>query len=197
MRLVVCDPALDSLSGHHRFFDQEICAEAMSRSFDAIIFAHRDYPRQELLDIPIRRVFSCTCYETTQTNSFTQQFDDFVRYNDAFFEDMISLGTEIFSKNDLVLFPTVTENILFGIAKWIRTIPSDSCPTIVVLLMMPSGILLNDSSCSQYTIVDPIKAMLYRLALREFATFKSHVVLLGSSISHAKEQGISLGSRNL
>jgi glycosyltransferase involved in cell wall biosynthesis len=187
MKFVICDPNLERASGHHWFLDTSIASEAASRGISVTLLTHRSFTQQQAGPAKVIPAFSHTCYARKSRDPVTGEFDDFRHFNDVLYEDLAALPQELFDVDTLVLFPTVTQKHLYGAVRWMKDFPAAQAPTFVVYLMLPSGIELTNLHSDQYSVIDPLAALHYRLAFDVAKGPGPRVHFFGTGLSHARE----------
>ena len=187
MKFVICDPNLERASGHHWFLDTSIAAEAASRGVSTVILANRVMPASEINGIQIIPAFTHTCYMRESLDPVSGEHDDFQRFNDSLYQDLLALPPELLTVDSLVLFPTVTQRHLYGAVRWMKDLPVSLAPTFVVYLMLPSGIELMDLASNEFKVIDPMVALQYRLAFDLAIQPGPPVHFFGTGLSHARE----------
>ena len=185
MTLILIDPNLKDLHGHHMEWDLAIAAQARSRGEDVIIFAHRECPLPSKNGVEIAPLFSCTTYEARYKDKVSGKFEDFSYFNDVLALELAAIPREKLRACDAVLVPTLTENHLLGYVSWMRTFDAPRAPLFVIYLMFPSG--LDVSGIGEPAICDPFQALFYKLAFRRAAEPGAPIHFFGGGRQLARE----------
>jgi hypothetical protein len=195
MKLIICDPNLERASGHHWFLDSSIAEEAATRGIQVTILANRSFPANEVGVAKVVPTFNYTCYARQSHDPVTGEHDDFRHFNDALYEDLLHLPLELFGADTLVLFPTVTQRHLYGAVRWMKDFPTAQAPTFVVYLMLPSGIELKSLGSDEFSVIDPLAALQYRLAFDLARQPGPSIHFFGTGLSHAREFSLLAGQQ--
>ncbi|WP_089415787.1 glycosyltransferase [Vitreoscilla filiformis] len=187
MKLVICDPNLESTSGHHWFFDLSIAEGAAARGIQVTILANYKFQAGRVGSAEVINIFHHSCYERRSCDPVSGEHDDFCYFNDSLYEDLLQLPLALFGTDTLVLFPTINQRHLYGAVRWMKDFPAEQAPTFVVYLMLPSGIELKAFDADDFDVIDAMTALQYRLAFDLARQAGSRIHFFGTGLSHSRE----------
>lgn len=187
MRLLILDPNLTDRNGHHLGYDIAIAREARRRGMACEIFSNKQFGEHRVEGVRIRPHFTRTCYWPAPDRAVTGAYDTFHEANELLYRELSWLPHEAFDARTLVLAPTVTENHLYGLVRWMKAWSSASPPSFCVFLMLPSGLAFGGPDDAEPEIVNEQQALYYTLAFREAARSGPPIAFFASSAEHARE----------
>lgn len=142
-RVVIIDPALDSRMSHHHFAVLGLIEEARQLGLRVTVFSHKDYAKEKgrAASIPI---FTVSPYLDPETDDPAKLQQFILQVNGGIYRELSGLQSDALQPGTLVLFPAITANMVFAVAKWMSEIPVDRSPYWALCLMFqmdwrPSG----------------------------------------------------------
>jgi hypothetical protein len=118
MRLIILDPGLLELSGHHFNYNNSIFKECSSRGVDVSIYAHAGC-QQELVEIlPITPCFEINTYDYQEVKSYEDMLFKFNVMNGAIEKNLLETVKIPLNSDDIILILTVTVHQIVGIRNW-------------------------------------------------------------------------------
>lgn len=119
MTLVILDPGLHMIAGHHFELDTALLAAAAALGVDGHIFCHRT-SNPHLNEHPhITPFFQVVGAETT-SDPILIDLDRFELQNGRLHDDLCRLSEVIDLEQSTLLFPTGSHNSLLGLARWVE-----------------------------------------------------------------------------
>lgn len=130
----VLDPALRDNRGHHLDEAKCLLAEAGQMGLRCLVLGNQEADRKTL-GLPVWSHFRVSGYGAAKRGKGDD--DHSLEQNRMLFQDLSRLPASVFSKDDLVLFPAVTRNQIFGICQWIARFSGQAAvsPRFAVSLM--------------------------------------------------------------
>jgi glycosyltransferase involved in cell wall biosynthesis len=123
MSLIIIDPGLTELSGHHFNYNEAIFDECQSRGIDVSIYAHAAC-HKDLMDIlPIIPCFEHNTYEYQVINSKEEMIYKFNVMNDTIARNLFDRVEVPLSADDVILMLTSTVHQIVGIHNWYSSLP--------------------------------------------------------------------------
>ena len=176
MRLIILDSGLKDNCGHNFLFAKLIAEEAGRRGLEVIALCHEDLPRGTL---PLRRrpIFDSSYYYViNEEDPVESPVASAKKLNASFYQTMSALGPDAIRRNDLVLVPSINQNNLGGLARWLRDLGPDRAPAVVIALLFTPGVATDGDAVQIY---DSLRALQYRATLGNFRGMR-HVHLMGT-----------------
>jgi glycosyltransferase involved in cell wall biosynthesis len=118
--LVILDPGLHMIAGHHFELDTALLAAAAELGVPGHIFGHRT-SNPHLNDDPRITPFFGVLGAATATDPMLVDLDRFTVENQRLFDDLARVGDALDMANSVLLFATATHNSLAGLGRWTRT----------------------------------------------------------------------------
>ena len=132
-RLWILDPGLLSPAGHHFSHDVALTLAARRANIPVLVMGFREIDERVWRGLPVLRHFHVHPYGKPDIHATAEQ--DFATLNEMFLHDLLHLPMDI-SSRDVVLFPTVTQNQMLGIAAWMtQLLAKGQCPRVKIGLM--------------------------------------------------------------
>lgn len=134
----IFDGALvNNANGHHYWETKGLVDELIRRGETVRLFSHLQAPtKEEFPGAAIMPAFSLFLYQIISKDPTWGKLENFIVHNRAFFHDLSKLDPSLF-RDSLVLFPTVQENHLLGIVRWLGTFPKENRPSAAICLIPP------------------------------------------------------------
>jgi glycosyltransferase involved in cell wall biosynthesis len=118
MTLVIIDPGLHMIAGHHFELDTALLAAAAELGVPGHVFCHRTN-NPHLNDHPkITPFFDVLGHETT-ADPMLIDLDRFELQNERLYDGLVRLSEVIDLERSTLLFPTASHNSLTGLARWV------------------------------------------------------------------------------
>lgn len=132
-QLHILDPQLFDESGHYLNYCTLAVREVRRRGIPVSIYARRDcqVTCEGVKPIP---VFSHDIFKEVACDLQTWPIENFQALNHAFLADLNRIDTTQLQADDLLFFPTLNQNQLYGVALWLTRIPAHRRPAVAVLL---------------------------------------------------------------
>jgi hypothetical protein len=112
------DPNLVDLSGHYFNYCAQAVREVRRRGGDVSIYARKSC-QVTCEGIRPEPVFSHDIFAEVGKDAQVWAIENFNAVNQAFVADLARVRTEDFTAEDLLFFPTLNQNQLYGIAQWL------------------------------------------------------------------------------
>ena len=132
--LHIIDGGLLEPAGHYYTQDFSIANECRRRGIPVKIYcrngAKLGNPEITTIDIFRFDIF----VESSNQNSEFGVYENYFLVNRAFYEDLCLISVENFSSEDLIYFPTITQNQIEAISDWIISIPLNQRPRVAITL---------------------------------------------------------------
>lgn len=130
------DPGLIEAGGHYHTQDLSIARECQARGIPVTIYCRRganlDAPDINLVEILRFDVF----IEQPPINPNFAVFENYFLINRAFMQDLNLMLSVDFSPDDIVYFPTLTQNQIEAVADWVISLPVNRRPHIAITLRL-------------------------------------------------------------
>lgn len=132
-RLYYLDPNLVDHSGHYFNYCAQAIREVKRRGIPVSIYARRTCT-VTCEGLQPAAVFSYDIFKEAGRDPQVWAIENFHALNQAFLADLCRIDTANFGPSDLLFFPTLNQNQLYGIALWLGRIPAERRPAVAVLL---------------------------------------------------------------
>jgi glycosyltransferase involved in cell wall biosynthesis len=119
MTLVILDPGLHMIAGHHFELDTALLEAAAALGVPGHIFCHVTN-NPHLNDHPQITPFFDVLRGRTTTDPMLVDLDRYVLENERVYRDLLRLSEIADIEQSIVLFPTATHNSLTGLGRWVR-----------------------------------------------------------------------------
>jgi hypothetical protein len=128
---------INNANGHHYWETRGLVDELIRRGETVRLFSHLQAPAaEEFPGAAIVPAFSLFLYQNVSNDPTWGRLENFIVRNRAFSHDLSKLDRSLFHES-LVLFPTVQENHLLGIFRWLSTFPQENRPKAAICLIPP------------------------------------------------------------
>lgn len=131
--LHILDPQLVDQGGHYLNYCSLAVREARRRGIPVSIHARRGC-QVTCEGIQPEPVFSHDIFKEIGRDPQVWALENFHAVNQAFAADLGRIDTTRMSADDLLFFPTLNQNQLYGVALWLARIPAPRRPAVAVLL---------------------------------------------------------------
>jgi hypothetical protein len=177
MRLFLLDSGLKDNSGHNFLFAKLVADEARQRGIEVIALCHQDFPQDDALSFQPRPMFESSYYYViNEKDPVEAPVASAKKLNFDFYQKVKALGPDAIARDDLVLVPSINQNNLVGLARWLREMGPQRVPAVAVALLFAPGVSVDGDTVEVY---DSLRALQYRMALINFRDMP-HVHLMGT-----------------
>jgi hypothetical protein len=136
-----------SSPGHHQWETKALVHELVRRGDTVRLFTHREAPAQEQFPgAEIVPTFSLSIYNIVSNDPKWKALESFFVHNRSFHSDLAGVDQARFGQS-IALFPTLGENQLLGLFRWLDGLRQDIRPKVAICLMAPT-----DWSESDHTV---------------------------------------------
>jgi len=173
MKLHIFDSPLIDKRGHNYEYAKSICDEWRRRGLDAIVYAHQRLEPELAVDLPAVPLFSKGNFCPLPLDLKITKLNHLVNFplkNISFFRELRKIEPARFSRDDVLLFPSIDYNQLFATLLWYRLLPEQQRPLLVLLFRYSNVECRPERHMTRH-------ALLYRLSFMSFAK-----LLAGSGI---------------
>ncbi len=134
----IFDSALvKNANGHHYWETSAIVDELVRRGETVRLFTHRDAPGVEQFSrAEIVPTFSLNLWDQISEDPLWAGIENFVVHNRSFQADLSRVDASLF-RDSLALFPTLRENQLLGLFRWMDGVPREVRPKVAACLFPP------------------------------------------------------------
>ena len=132
-RLHILDPQLVDHSGHYLNYCALAVREMQRRGVPVSVYARRDC-RVTCEGVQPVPVFSHDIFKEVGRDPLVWPIENFHVINQAFVADLNRIDTTAIEADDLLFFPTLNQNQLYGVALWLARMPAHRRPAVAVLL---------------------------------------------------------------
>lgn len=144
--LHLIDPGLKTVAGHNLTQDLSIARECKRQGIPVTIYAGKG-SSLGILDFNLVETFQLDIFsEVTPQRSEFSVFESFFLINRIFLSDLSSISTDLFSNQDLVYFPNITQNQLEAVVDWVMGIPFANRPALAITLRYLNSHMLYNTS---------------------------------------------------
>lgn len=174
----IVDPGLIEAGGHYYTQDFSIAKECQKRGIPVTICC-RHGASFDAEGINLLKIFRFDVFveQPVARNPNFAVFENYFLVNRAFMQDLLSIPSLDFSPDDLVYFPTLTQNQIEAVTDWVISLPAAKRPRIAITLR-----LLN--SQMHYNLnrgYAPAIEFLYQQALWKLAERHPHTYLFADT----------------
>ncbi len=131
--LHILDPQLVDEGGHYLNYCTLAVREMRRRSVPVSIYARRDC-RVVCDGVRPVPVFTHDIFTEVGRDPVVWPIENFQALNHAFIADLNRIDVSSFQAGDVLFFPSLNQNQLYGVALWLSRIPAPQRPAVVVLL---------------------------------------------------------------
>ncbi len=132
-RVHILDPQLVGEGGHYLNHDSQLIRELKRRGLEVSLYARQgcNVSCEGIAPLP---VFSHEIFKEAATDALTWPIENFNAVNQAFLLDLCRIPTDALAREDLLYFPNLLQNQLYGVALWLARIPVERRPAVAVML---------------------------------------------------------------
>jgi glycosyltransferase involved in cell wall biosynthesis len=132
-RVHILDPQLVGEGGHYLGHDAQLIRELKRRGLEVSLYARQgcSVSCEGIAPIP---VFSFEIFKEAATDAAIWAIENFHAVNQAFLADLCRIDTTGFTSDDLIYFPNLLQNELYGVALWLARLPAERRPAVAVML---------------------------------------------------------------
>ncbi len=187
MRLFIIENGLINKVGHHFNEALGFQREARARGIETRLYVHRRAEDEVILPLGARAVFPNRPYAKRSKDPLSGPLEDFNPMSIGFADACSALTADGVARDDIVYVATALQHELYGCGLWLKTLPRDKAPLIVVNFTHENYVEATDlveGNPRQFNI----KAALHRYAtkfLRQ-AAFDGRVIFTAPSRVMAK-----------
>jgi hypothetical protein len=147
----IFDSALDrQANGHHHWEAKALVDELVRRGETVRLFSHQDAPAAEQFSGgEIVPTFSLSSWTNASSDPARSRIENFVVHNDTFQSDLSGHDPSQFH-DSLILCPTLKEDQLLGLLRWLNGIPPEVRPKAAICLFPPRAWSPTDHSAQLY-----------------------------------------------
>jgi len=185
MKLHIFDSPLMDKRGHNYEYAKSICDEWRRCGYEATVYSHQKVEPDIAQSLPAEPLFSRGNFCPLPLDLKITKLNHLVNFplkNFIFFRELQKVDPNRFSRDDLLLFPSIDYNQLFATLLWYRLLPELQKPLLVLLFRYSNVECRPERHMTRH-------ALLYRLSFRFFAKMlaDSGIVLTTDSDILAEE----------
>ena len=135
MRLFIVEHGLKSMVGHHYNNALAFRAEARRRGLETRIYVNKEAEERIVALLEARPAFPYTPYRSLYADPIAGPLEDFHRLGPAFARGCSALEEDGVTAEDVVLLPLAFCNEILGCSLWLKSIPEDRAPRLVLNFM--------------------------------------------------------------
>ena len=141
MRLHLFDPQLGAADGHYLAYDSLIAGEFERRGIATCLYGAAN-PRGKLTaSFPIEPVFAREIHAEASQDPQIWALENYSVLNEAFEAELMALGAERFDSGDLAFFPSILQNQIDGVRRWVMALPPARRPALVIRISVLSHLM--------------------------------------------------------
>jgi glycosyltransferase involved in cell wall biosynthesis len=159
----ILDPQLADLGGHYFNHDYQLVREVQRRGLAVSLYGRKPAKLTECQGVAITPVFTNDIFLEKATDPLIWPIENFSALNQAFLEDLLSLGAERFHSDDLVYFPNILQNQVQAVAQWLQRLPAANRPAVALMFRYLNHAMDYVQSRQNKDMI----ALYYRFAVRE------------------------------
>ncbi|MBF0629094.1 MAG: glycosyltransferase [Magnetococcales bacterium] len=130
MNVIFADPALMSNLGHNANSCRHIVNEARLRHIPTAVLAYFEVESELCTELMANPWFRCNTYAVYDEDPLCGWLSNFDFVADRTFEDLSRLHG--LGRDDLIFFNTAAPGQLMGMLRWLKSIPVEQRPTLIV-----------------------------------------------------------------
>lgn len=131
--------------GHHYWEARSLVDELVRMGNTVRLFTHRNAPTVEQFPgAEIVPSFSLYMYAGVTSDTAWSEIENFIVHNRAFHFDLARIDPA-HVRDSIALFPTVGDNQLLGLLRWVGSFPPGSVPNTAACLMLPKHSTVSDT----------------------------------------------------
>jgi hypothetical protein len=147
----ILDCALSrGVSGHHYWEAKALVDELVRRGEKVRLFTNLNapdasqYPGAELIP-----TFAMFLYQEVSNDPMWSAIENFVVHNRSFHRDLSRLDPSLF-EDSVTVFPTLSENQVLGLVRWLATFPKEKRPGVAIGLRTPQEFTASNTRTQFY-----------------------------------------------
>jgi hypothetical protein len=120
------------IPGHHAAEAWALAKELRRRGQSVTLYGNVDF-KPEGFPVPVVPLFRHGFYQKVSNDQLAGELADFIMLNNVFIEDLSRVDRSRFHRDDVALFPTVSQNQMLAIAQWAQSF-ADVAPFKMVMV---------------------------------------------------------------
>ena len=136
MKLVVFDPGLDSMAGHHYHLDLVLKEQAAIHGMEMVLYGFKGMDPAVEMEFDARLIFDLHCYAHADRPHELTVVNNRLVNNHTFQRNLCEGVGLTFQANDLIVMHTVLGNQMVGFYLWYRDLPEPK-PRVCMILRFP------------------------------------------------------------
>src|SRR5258708_7959055 len=140
MHALILDPALAAPIGHHYNLDACLAQEFGKLGVAARIVGHAETAPVIIEKLGAMPHFRAHPYLMLSKDPLVAPLEDYLEINERLAEDLAGLAAKVDWSDALVVFHTVNEQMLFGIAQWLGSAQLPASCRIMIVLPHEAGL---------------------------------------------------------
>jgi glycosyltransferase involved in cell wall biosynthesis len=182
MRVVLFDPGLQSAIGHHYNLDLGLVGELRRLGVPYRLFVNQRVTPDLAERLGAEPSFIFHPYLRSSDDRYIRDFEDYLGLNEQAFSDLKTLSGAVDLSDSLVIIHTVTNRMLWGVARWLASGGLPSSSRLALVFPHVSG----------FAEGQPLswEATFYRHAFNRLRPHLGQVMLLTLSDLQAREFGM-------
>ena len=132
MRLFIIENGLKDAVGHHYHEAVGLQREARRRGVETRFYVHREAIKEIVAALDARPVFPYRPYGIASQDPLCGPLDDLFYFAKRFAAACSALVDDGLTRDDIVYVATTMQNEVYGCARWLRALPKDETPSIVM-----------------------------------------------------------------
>ena len=156
MKLIVIDNGINEVHSHHYSINLAIKEACNKNGMDSVFYLQKNIDPQYQFIMNAKPIFDLMMYMTFNFGDLNidETLDTTFFHNEFFFNNLQKIYKKSILPNDIILFPSTTQNHLIAIGEWLSQFEVKDMPNVLICLGFPGA-------ASVKTI-----ASLYRMGLR-------------------------------
>lgn len=176
------DPQLQGLGGHYLVHDQQLLGELRRRGVPATVYSRRGSTLTECAGAQVLPVFSLEIFQEAAADAQTWPIENFQTINTAFLADLLRIPPDRFTSSDLVYFPNILQNQIYGVVQWLSRLPEGRRPMVAILLRYLNHAMDYVSARANKELIP----LFYRYACRELLRVQPRSLICADTRELAK-----------
>ena len=192
MRAFICDPNLRNRTGHFHVWARQFVSVSRDIGAHPTVITNKRFEETSVLDAPVVAHFTRASWHMNNETDLLANWDYFHYFNNLVLQDMRSLFSFMKEKDqsingkDILIFPALAEHHLYGVIKFLTSLPEDKRPQVLCFLMAPSGCFFEPVK-RKFLIHARDTARFYKLAFREAKNYGNRIQFF--ALGEAETQG--------
>ncbi len=141
MRLHLFDPQLGAADGHYLGYDSAIVGEFERRGIGAAVYGSVQARAQLTAAFPVEPVFSREIFTEVSADPQIWPLENYAQLNDEVAAELAGLDTSRFEAGDLAFFPTILQNQIDGVRRWVTSLPLKRQPALAIRISVLSHLM--------------------------------------------------------